>query len=304
VSLVSALREPDNVISVFLREQLPHREEVLHRWERELESCRRRQRTASGNSDQLLGRAIELRVGLDLACEPVYTDLVLALPDGEAEPLWAAIGLTADVAGRYRRLSDRVRTLHQGNAESEILALHQCLRLARVEDIQHQFGRRSELNDPKLRWLFDHLNGMAIEPANTNALISLWEVYLKYGRAELLQLGQPVTIRPRFADGFAVGDLIAGRTLIDVKLAADTTGKLPSWLDQVVGYALCDTPDQHQLEAVGIYHAREGFLKTWQLTDLLNLMSGRPIALHEVRRGFEVPLREEQATIARRQAVG
>lgn len=304
VSLVSALREPDNVISVFLHEQLPHREEVLHRWERELESCRHRRRTAFGISNQLLGRAIELRLGLDLACEPVYTDLVIALPEGEAELLWAAVGLAADAAGRYRRLSDRVTTLHQGNAESEVLALHQCLRLARVEDIQHQLGRRSELDGPKLRWLFDHLNGVAIEPESANALISLWETYLKYGRAELLQLGKPITIRPRFADGFAVGDLIAGRTLIDVKLTADTTGKLQSWLDQVVGYALCDTPDQHRLEAVGIYHTREGFLKTWQLTDLLSLMSGRPIALHEIRRGFEVPLREEQMTIARRQAVG
>jgi hypothetical protein len=102
VSLVNALRDPDNVISMFLREQLPHRDEVLHRWERDLDSCRRRRRTAHGNFDQLLGRAIELRVGLDLASEPAYTDLAAALPDGQAETLWAAAGLTPDAAGRYK----------------------------------------------------------------------------------------------------------------------------------------------------------------------------------------------------------
>jgi hypothetical protein len=130
-----------------------------------------------------------------------------------------------------------------------------------VEDIQHQLGRRSELNDPKLRWLFDHLNGMAIEPANTNALISLWEVYLKYGRAELMQLGQPVTIRPSFADGFAVGDLIAGRTLIDIKLAADTTGKLPSWLDQVVGTRCAISPPSISLKPLASTMLEKGSSK-------------------------------------------
>jgi hypothetical protein len=32
-------------------------------------------------------------------------------------------------------------------------------------------------------------------------------------------------------------------------------------------------------------------------------MSGQPIALQEIRRRFEVPLREEQATIVRRRAI-
>lgn len=45
---------------------------------------------------------------------------------------------------------------------------------------------------------------------------------------------------PELAPGFAVLDLVVGRTLVEIKTSADPGKFLDQWLDQVMGYLLID----------------------------------------------------------------
>lgn len=53
-------------------------------------------------------------------------------------------------------------------------------------------------------------------------------------------LGERVVLSPELARGFATADLAVGSTLIEVKASVDPAEYLDAWLDQLLGYLLCD----------------------------------------------------------------
>lgn len=71
----------------------------------------------------------------------------------------------------------------------------------------------------------------------------------------------------------ADGDLVAAGLLVDLKTSAKLTLTVNDmW--QLVGYALLDFDDSHQLDAVGIFTARYAYLVTWGLGELLDELAG------------------------------
>lgn len=97
--------------------------------------------------------------------------------------------------------------------------------------------------------------------------------------------------------GGARGDFVLDGCLIDIKLR--TKPILSNvMLYQLLGYALLDHSDEHEIREVGIYFARQKKLVRWLLDDLISTLGGgRTLPLDELRKRFGAALREEANTV-------
>ena len=114
-----------------------------------------------------------------------------------------------------------------------------------------------------------------------------WKFFDEY--EHLLQL--PHTLNPKFDGSGYVGgadaDLVIDRKLIDVK----TTVKPEinsDWIWQLLGYVLLDFSDKNQINAIGLYMARQGVLVDWDLAEALEILCpGNPPSIAELRSQFK-----------------
>lgn len=102
----------------------------------------------------------------------------------------------------------------------------------------------------------------------------------------LQQLSGPFHLAPDFyCSGYlkADADLIAGGTLLDLKVALGTwnkakTGRFdtitPQYVYQVLAYLLFDTNNEYEITDIGFYSARYGNLHTWPVQDALDQLAG------------------------------
>ena len=75
--------------------------------------------------------------------------------------------------------------------------------------------------------------------------------------------------------GGADGDVIVDGTLIDIK----TTKRSEidrKWIWQLLGYALLDYSDSHQIRSIGLYMARQGILFKWDIEDVIETLCDCP----------------------------
>lgn len=100
---------------------------------------------------------------------------------------------------------------------------------------------------------------------------------------------------PAVVHHWADGDLLVGRTLLDVKtvIKVDRPERVARWLWQLVAYAWLDTGDRWGIRSVGLYLARHGVLITWGLDTMADYLLGRTGAA-------AAGAREEFLTLARR----
>jgi hypothetical protein len=90
-----------------------------------------------------------------------------------------------------------------------------------------------------------------------------------------------------FDDAFAVGDLVLGGTLVDIKTYVDPGTSLAMFLDQLLGYVLFDVEDRFAIRSIGIYLSWQAELLTMPLEEVLSLASGQDaFDLREARRVF------------------
>lgn len=100
-----------------------------------------------------------------------------------------------------------------------------------------------------------------------------------------------VTFAPAF-EGLAIGgrseaDLLVDGLLIDIKTTV--TPKIKSeMLYQLLGYALLDYADEHEIRWVGVYMARQAHLVRWELSKLVGAL-GCEKSLEELRSLFLIP---------------
>ena len=90
-------------------------------------------------------------------------------------------------------------------------------------------------------------------------------------------LSLPYTLNPTFAGSLDVGgadaDLVVDSCLIDIK--ASIAPKMNAdYLYQLAGYLLLDYDDSLNMNAAGIYMARQGMLFRWSLPDFLQQLTG------------------------------
>ncbi len=98
-------------------------------------------------------------------------------------------------------------------------------------------------------------------------------------------------LNPKFEGSRDIGgadaDIILGSCLIDIKATVNPR-ITRDWLYQLLGYVLLDYSDQHRLDGVGVYLARQGVLLKWPLHWLMSHLVGRPSPpLEELRGSFK-----------------
>lgn len=90
-------------------------------------------------------------------------------------------------------------------------------------------------------------------------------------------LSLPHTLNPNFAGSGDVGgadaDLVVDGCLIDIKTSISPQLKA-DYLYQLAGYLLLDYDDRLQMNAVGIYMARQGMLIRWTVPEFLQVLTG------------------------------
>lgn len=93
---------------------------------------------------------------------------------------------------------------------------------------------------------------------------------------------------PTFAGSALIradADVIAAGLLLDLKTVSKLSLGITD-LFQVVGYALLDFDDEHQITELGIFSARYAYLATWGLGALLEELAGHPVSLQGTRMEF------------------
>jgi hypothetical protein len=113
-------------------------------------------------------------------------------------------------------------------------------------------------------------------PDVLEALETLWHSYVTRGHPTMARLGGPRVIRPVFDEAFAIGDLVLGGALVDVKAYLEPASSMGAFVDQLLGYVLCDVEDRFAIRSIGIYLAWQGELLHLSLDTVLSLASGQP----------------------------
>jgi hypothetical protein len=242
------------------------------------------------DADRLrLGHAAEMRIGLDLAGAPGYWDLLSCLPGEDLRALLHGAGYTE---ARYEHVADTgtqdpllvqwVRSSHpiaSGGTQHEALAA--CWDAALARDLVQTLGNYSvEIRRSYLVHVRDALGGsdraaIARESA-LGGLSHLWDGYLRHGRKQLIGLGERILLAPQLAAGFGIADLVAGRTLVEIKTVLEPAGHFGQWLNQLLGYILLDWFNALCLDAVALYLSWQAILTPASITDILTAATTGP----------------------------
>lgn len=252
-----------NTVTTILAEYLAlEKQTVLDAWERSLSSL-------SGGPVALddaalykrLGTTFELLVGLDLADES-YPGLLDYLSERDAHDLLAAI-----------------RAHNEPLGDSRIATAAFCLEPARMFHHANPDWTRRERQE----WVGSVRRvGEGYARRCKEALAALWSTYLHRGRRMLAALGRQHRVDVVFSQWGHAADLIAGSTVVDIKVSQDPRSHLDEWVDQVLFYALADTADQYGIDQVAIYLGWQGELLTAPLRTFFPTANGA--TLLDVRR--------------------
>jgi hypothetical protein len=105
---------------------------------------------------------------------------------------------------------------------------------------------------------------------------------------------RPFVLNPTF-DGSrdvegADADLIVDGTMVELKATTVPNvdgSKAKEWLYQLIGYALLDYADKRGIREIGFYFSRQGVWLQWPLSYVLEISSGAPLSVGELRREFQ-----------------
>jgi hypothetical protein len=307
MSLTVALDDPRSSSNAFFDKHLPHYEPFTRPW---MKTLRRRAWTKTrpaSRAPHLVGAAIEIRVGLDLAQVLPYGDLVTAITSTAGRDTIRALGYEPPAGSdedltAWRKVAAPNDHHLSNDHDHQVRAATLCWQMAYIESIAHALSKTA-LDTP------DNLSAFWTQvhpdpPAESiDVLLGLWHKYHGAARSTLTGFGGPTTIRPSFASLFAVGDLLLGDTLIEVKCELRPEASLARTLRQVVACALADSDDELSIKNVGVYHAYEGSLVHWPLEQVLQRLSPTGhTSLAELRACFTDTIAAERQSIEKRNA--
>lgn len=171
--------------------------------------------------------------------------------------------------------------------------------------LYHALLRKTNWSRPKMReamqkwWDGDIRDGRNPFENNHQIALPIWDVYLQRLRGRLIELG-PAAAGVDLHQGFAMMDLMCGKTLLDVKTYEHPPGNCGYWLRQLAAYYLLDTDDAFDIDTVGIVLPRQGTLITWPIEQLFTSQAlGRIPVLRQEAADI---VRSTQEAIAARKA--
>lgn len=290
MTLTAELADPDSSASRFLNDRLPHRATITAMWADTIAALPMVETSLPGHARAAVGSAFDRRIGLDLADTTPTPDLLNLLPPTEAQRILTAAGLephppapaTDGNLDAWRRRPEWIPPDADEKLDRD------CWYLSQYASLLRRVHSLDPLAFPGLyTTVRQDLYRDDPQTEAVTAMGTLWRTYLTQVRDRLLQLGQPRVISPVFDDAFAIGDLILGSTLVEIKTYVDPVDALGSFLNQLLGYVLFDVDDRYVIDAIAVYLTWHGHLLTMPLTEVLRIASGQPtFDLATARRDF------------------
>lgn len=313
MSVTVMICDPASALRRFLDSRLPQRSRVVDVWLDQLRTAPRGSLALKADHSRL-GLAFEMRVGLDLAECPGPWGVLQCLLPSECERLLVSAGFSCSLLDIETGTTDPLlrgwaRTSHPVRVDSREQrdALTACYLATYMNEIDHKIG--AEYPVEARRWLLqlhrktvgaEGLSGVGEE--TLVGLLDLWDGYVRFGRTLLMDLGERVIVSPTLVPGFAVADLIIGRTLIDIKTYRDPAKELDLWLDQVLSYALLDRWNLLGLDGIAIYLGWHSLLLRVGFGDLLDTGGvNSQETMATLRRDFNEAIRDDLDEAACRQ---
>lgn len=302
-------RNPASALWGFLDARLPHRGYVEDDWADSLNATPSPEYGSFERCDDV-GRALELRIGLDLGRRPEPVGLLTYLPPQRYTDLLLSVGFEPKRAHGLPAVdsSDPVlwewspaaqRELVGGQEEDRALAT--CLDLMEVEGLAHKHPNWAI--DIRRFWFVAVADDESLgsHPQARSALGRAWEQYAGPGRAAFHHLGSEVCVAPVLGQGFGIADLVVDNALVDIKLARDPDPPVGRWLRQLLGYLLLDWDDVLRLEVLAVYAGWHGKMLTCSVSDLLAAACPGPTpTLTSLRDEFRVVMRSDFESFIRR----
>jgi len=285
-TVIDQVMTPDSPLSTFFERMLPGRSSIADEWRRMLARAPVAGLPLDRDRD-VVGKAYEMRVGLDLAEQPGYWQLLAFLPANRCDALMRAAGFEApDTEGAEPIIDPMQRAWTRTSAPivndtAQVQALSSCFDAACWSDMAHRVGRSWPVQWSRAapgtipRIGAEHRRTAEAISALTG-LARLWDSYLEHGRRQLLELGSRVILEPTFAPGFAEGDMIVGRTLVEVKTYLNPAPHLERWLDQLLAYVLLDQWDIYFLTDLALFAGWEATLCRSAIDVVLQVGSSGP----------------------------
>ncbi|GAA0521630.1 hypothetical protein GCM10011581_12280 [Saccharopolyspora subtropica] len=260
-----------------------------------------------------VGRAFELRIGLDLGHHPEPAELLSYLPPDRYVELLTSVGMERKSGCASRAAGATSEPLLwewervPGNSESECVdeekeqgALTTCLDLMEVSGLAHKHPDWSV--ERRRFWFITNTEDRSLgeDPEARDALGKAWARYAGQARETFRDMGAPVLVAPEIAGGFGIADLVVGDALVEVKITTRPVPPVDEWLRQVLGYLLVDWDDVLGISTLVVYAGWQGVMLTCTVKELLAAASsGTTPRLAELREEFRAAVRPDFATFIR-----
>jgi hypothetical protein len=297
-------RQDGSNLRRFLDARLPGRSAITSEWRSKLDDAPSREVAIEADRSHL-GRAFEVRVGLDLADRPAHMNLLSYLPPAECQDLLLAAGFSVNVnpyipdTGTVDPLlRDWQRTSNPAVAvgdPAQLAALAACSNAVSMDNLDHKAGR--DFSVELRRGFYTNLEEAGpneTDDPTLRAMSLLWASYIEWGRSQLASLGERVLIAPELAPGFAVADLVIVRTLVELKTSSYAARDMDVWLNQLLAYLLLDRWNVLYIDRLALYVGWEALVLQAPVARLLAAATpGRSPDLSALRTEFYETLQED-----------
>jgi hypothetical protein len=297
---------PTSTLSRFLDATLPQREIIVEPWAHQLRTVPWPIKQVEAERAQL-GTALEIRLGLHLADEPAFMELLSFLPPEQCGLLLRAVGFTPATYDHLPAVDTTTDPLLRSwtrssrptdcDSAAQRAALATCVDMAGIDRLSH---RLSPSHAPQLRraifLAMRDAGGCHTDESHPafDGLHHMWNGYLRHGHPGLQGLGKRVIIAPPLAAGFATADLAIGRALVEVKASSEPAEHFPTWLNQLLCYLLLDRLDVFEWDTIALYLGWHAVTLTAPVTGLLAAGSSGPTpVLKDLRNEFRQAIGDE-----------
>jgi len=235
-----------------------------------------------GNITARIGTAFDYRLRLALGAAPLDSGVV----SGGIYRMAVLGGHDFDTDVLVRWVMDVMRCLAKGEEQSEEELAKTAILMAHLDAgfrsmgmwaeemrLLAQFKAAAMLEDERIMargWTRNSEISEVARPEEVDEVVGLIAVAkdaLNFESFDSVAFG-PTFVGSRYVGG-ADADLVSRGQLLDIKTTSQPRRDLTITIRQLIGYALLDWDDEHNISEAGIYFSRQGKMVSWSMDELI-----------------------------------